>query len=283
MLARFEHRAFEEGCHVWISRYRNLRNIPHWHFESELIICEIGEAEVTLEGHVYRLTPGWCLFCRPESVHCITSGEGAQLIVTQFDVKPLGDQSLAEPLFRDRYDLRTHLEAINSEYQQKRPYYAEKINAIMACMLIDVARGEPLCRDAASESLSVQRYKELLVEIDKSADELTFAQAAAFMNMSEAYFSRFFKRMTGMTFSRYLNVIRINRAVDILNEQPNITMADLMSRSGFNTLRNFNRVFKDLTGFAPSHLPADFMLDMRSLSTGENSFDPTLDSSVVIR
>ena len=282
MLAKYEHRTFEEGCHVWISRYRNLHNIPHWHFESELITCEQGSATVMLDGHIYDLQPGWCLYCRPEGVHYISSGEGTELIVAQFNIKPLGDQRPAEPLFRDRYNLLAQLERINTEYRHKPPYYAEKINALLVNAIVDVARGEKMCLDTPSESPSIHRYKQLLVKIDESADDFTFSQAAAYMNMSEAYFSRFFKRMSGLTFSRYLNVVRIDRALEVMNAQPDITMADLMSRCGFNTLRNFNRVFKDVTGFAPSRLPPGFTLDMRSLATGEGSFDPTLDTSVII-
>ncbi|MBQ2028424.1 MAG: AraC family transcriptional regulator, partial [Clostridia bacterium] len=51
-------------------------------------------------------------------------------------------------------------------------------------------------------------------------------------------------------------------------------MADVMSQCGFNTLRNFNRVFKEITGMAPSQMPDGFVLDVRSLATEETSFDP---------
>jgi hypothetical protein len=33
MLANFEKRVFNEGEGVWIERYKNLRNILHWHFQ----------------------------------------------------------------------------------------------------------------------------------------------------------------------------------------------------------------------------------------------------------
>ena len=37
MLAKFERRAFTEGCKVWLGKYRSLHNIPHWHYEHELV------------------------------------------------------------------------------------------------------------------------------------------------------------------------------------------------------------------------------------------------------
>ena len=113
-------------------------------------------------------------------------------------------------------------------------------------------------------------------------NEYSFEDAASFMNMSEAYFSRYFKRMTGLTFSRYMNVLRVDRAIELLGQLEDITMADLMARCGFNTLRNFNRVFKEITGYPPKHLPANFSLNRRAFVNEETGFDPTLDTSIVL-
>ena len=59
-------------------------------------------------------------------------------------------------------------------------------------------------------------------------------------------------------------------------------MADLMARCGFNTLRNFNRVFKEVTGYPPKHLPTNFSLNRRAFVNEETGFDPTLDASIVL-
>ena len=98
--------------------------------------------------------------------------------------------------------------------------------------------------------------------------------------MAPAYFSRYFKKMSGLTFSQYLNVLRVEKAIELLTGQEQLTMTDVMSRCGFNTLRNFNRVFKEITGFAPTRLPADYALYRRSLGAAASGFDPTLASSI---
>ena len=152
----------------------------------------------------------------------------------------------------------------------------------MSLLLIEIFRNEPLVRRAAQNQKSIARYKDLLTVIDQSFDHLSFRDAAAFMNMSDAYFSRFFKKVSGMTFSQYLNIVRVGRAIDILAVSPDITMASLMTECGFNTLRNFNRVFKSVTGYSPSTLPREYSLDYRSLSTYEDAFDPTMDSSILL-
>lgn len=282
MLANYEHRSFDKGAHIWIEKYLGLCNIPHWHFESELIVCLFGKASVMLEGTLYELTPDYCIFCASESIHNIASGKESLLLVAQFE-KPAGqelpDYRLKTPLFRDRYQARERLQHIYRECQEKPPFYAEMVNAVATELMIDVLRGEEMLEARGDDSSSLLRYKELLSEIDLHYSTLSFQDAAAFMNMSQAYFSRFFKRVSGMTFSRYLNVVRVSRAIDLRNADPNLSVRELLAETGFNTIRNFNRVFKSVTGYAPKQLPANYILHIRSLTTEVSFFDPTLDIS----
>ena len=282
MLAKYERRVFDDGSQVWISRYRNLRNLPHWHFESELIACQEGSAKVILDGRAYTLSKGLCLFCRSESVHYIIGGGESMLAVAQFGRLLPQNCWLTEPLFADRYGVSERMNDIDRESKSDAPFRAERVNAMMAQLLIDILRGEKTESGSYNESASFARYRELLGEIEQRCDEFSFEEAASFMNMSDAYFSRFFKRAAGMTFSRYLNVVRVDRAIGLMSARPDVTMTELMGSCGFNTLRNFNRVFKDITGYAPTALPDGFVLNYRSLATEDNSFDPTLAVSEVL-
>lgn len=95
------------------------------------------------------------------------------------------------------------------------------------------------------------------------------------MNVSESYFSRDFKRQAGMTFSQYLNVVRIEKAVQIINAEPDLKVTDVMSRCGFNTIRSFNRAFKLITGYTPRTIPKGYVLNTRSFPAVQGTFDPT--------
>jgi AraC-like DNA-binding protein len=97
-----------------------------------------------------------------------------------------------------------------------------------------------------------------------------------------SYLSRYFKKMSGMTFSQYLNTVKIEKAVRILSSERSISITDLMMKCGFNTIRNFNRTFKEITGYSPKKLPGSFSLNIRSLPTVQDTFDPTLDNSILL-
>ena len=52
-MAKQERRIFDKDVQVWVHRYENLRNMAHWHFENELVVCQEGAAEIMLDGIFY--------------------------------------------------------------------------------------------------------------------------------------------------------------------------------------------------------------------------------------
>ena len=60
-------------------------------------------------------------------------------------------------------------------------------------ILVDIFRGEELEPAVEQPSAVINKYKQLLSHIDREFEYITFSEAAEFMNLSEAYFSRYFK------------------------------------------------------------------------------------------
>lgn len=285
MLARFEHKTFEAGCKVWVKKYVGLMNVPHWHYETELVSCISGSAIIQLDGQRYTLDAGKSVFIRGESVHSITGSQDSKIIVAQYERSLWPDSTsymLPQPVFLDRYDTYARMDEIYREIKNAMPFYGEKTNAAMIQLVADILRGEPHAKSETEKKKVMARYSELLAAIEHSIADISFEDAASFMNMSTAYFSRFFKKVSGMTFSRYLNVIRVGKAIELLSSAPDIAMGTVVMECGFNTIRSFNRVFKDITGYAPSQLPKEYRLNYRSFSTYEDNFDPTMDQSIIL-
>lgn len=81
--------------------------------------------------------------------------------------------------------------------------------------------------------------------------ELCVTQLAEAFNLSETYFSQFFKEQLGQTFSHYLEKMRIDHACKML-EQGSHTVEDIAFASGYGNANTFRRAFKRVTGLAPS-------------------------------
>ena len=99
--------------------------------------------------------------------------------------------------------------------------------------------------------------------------------------MYKLHFSEFFCARTGASFTYYLNTVKIAAATEQVAEGKS-SITEISKACGFNTIRNFNRVFKELTGYTPSTLPKDyrFIRDLREY--GDNGFDPTLHGSEIL-
>ena len=148
--------------------------------------------------------------------------------------------------------------------------------------MADIFRGEPLNSADFKVSASTTHYKQLLNTIDRDYEFISFSDAAKFMNFSEAYFSNYFKHQSGMTFTQYLNIVKIEKAVSLLASEHNIKMTDVMSRCGFNTIRSFNRTFKQITSYSPKQIPSGYALNTRSVQTVQDTFNPTLNVSILL-
>lgn len=286
MLAIFEKRAYAGNEHVWVGKYRNLHNISHWHMEHELIACREGSAQVMLDDTMFNITQQQCIFCHSGCVHYISASPDSLLLVCLFNEKmydPITSPfTLENPVFEDRYGILPKLSEIRHELQNQPIFFECRTEAMIGEILVDVFRGEPLRKAQWQFSDVITRYKQLLNHIDLEYEHITYRNAVQFMNMSDAYFSRYFKRQAGMTFSQYLNVVRIEKAVQLLDSDPTMKITDVMLRCGFNTIRSFNRVFREVTGFTPTTLPPGYVLNTRSVPTIQGSFDPTLSDAELL-
>jgi len=70
-------------------------------------------------------------------------------------------------------------------------------------------------------------------------------------NMNEDYIGQVFKKTTGMNISGYINKVRIDVAIELLNET-DTKIIDIAYHIGFENLTHFHRLFKNQTGLTPN-------------------------------
>ena len=71
------------------------------------------------------------------------------------------------------------------------------------------------------------------------------------VSMTVPSFCRYFKKMSGKTFTQFVNEYRIVHAIKLLTEQ-NSSITDICFESGFSNFSHFNKQFKSFTGKSPS-------------------------------
>lgn len=86
---------------------------------------------------------------------------------------------------------------------------------------------------------------------DHYQEDIMLVDLAAKINSSEKYCSSLFKQAVGQNFKTYLNGKRIDKAKDLLGQNPNLKIGDLAGRVGFNSANTFIRVFSKQMGITP--------------------------------
>ena len=95
-----------------------------------------------------------------------------------------------------------------------------------------------------SLSYNSRRIGKVMDFINNGFDkQINLKEVAGKVNMSEAAFSRFFKKRTGKNFIDSLTEIRIGHASRMLIDTTH-TISEIAYLCGFNNISNFNRIFK---------------------------------------
>jgi len=90
----------------------------------------------------------------------------------------------------------------------------------------------------------------------RSAEELSLSKVAKAVNISANHLSEKFKQVTGVNFVDYVAHVRFEKACDLLRN-PNLRISEIAFAVGFQSLSQFNRVFKRLACKSPSQYRAD--------------------------
>lgn len=284
MKTKFEKQiSFLQG-HVFPRTYRNLQNLPHWHREHELIFVESGAALVTINGLLFTLQAGESAFLYSEDMHSIRAEENAVVTVVKLDAAHfghlMGEERLLSPVLAPSSGIAQLLPALRTELLLQDRLSGAAADALATQLLINIWRHNPLTAGEAPSDVT-NRYKALMDLIHRNYAYLTFDDAAEFMHFSRPYFSKFFCAHTGMTFTQYLNTIRISFAVELLAAGDK-SVTKISQSCGFNTIRNFNRVFKSMTGHTPASLPRGYLFVQGVRDRTDTGFDPTLGCTEVI-
>jgi AraC-like DNA-binding protein len=86
---------------------------------------------------------------------------------------------------------------------------------------------------------------------ENSDEQLSLIQVAKAVDISANHLSEKFKRVTGVNFVEYIARIRFEKTLGLLHD-PNLRVSEIAFAVGFQSLSQFNRVFKKFSGKSPT-------------------------------
>lgn len=122
--------------------------------------------------------------------------------------------------------------------------YCERMWEINKLKEIDVDNGNHKCVG----NQAIKYIKENFTE-----NNLTLNLIAEKLHISQSYLTRIIKQKTGVSFTDYLNKLRINMAIKLLlDNNRNYTINDIANMVGYSSQHYFSRAFKNYIGLSPN-------------------------------
>lgn len=124
------------------------------------------------------------------------------------------------------------------------------------------AEDRQLLHESPVKNQYTRRDQERLQAIYRYIDahfqqRIEVSDVAEMSNLSNAAFCRYFKKMTRLTFTEFVNNYRIDKAKKLLLLDNNVTEA--CYACGFESLSYFNRTFKKVTGMNPTAFKKEYL------------------------
>lgn len=109
--------------------------------------------------------------------------------------------------------------------------------------------------ESQSDSRRVDKVQKYIAR--HFGENIRLEDMAQMVGMTPESFSRYFRQRAGRTLSEYIIDIRIGSAARMLVDSAN-TVAEICYDCGFNTLSNFNRLFKRKKGCTPKEFRENY-------------------------
>ncbi len=148
-------------------------------------------------------------------------------------------------------DIIAYYQELNTAWLVREPGYNTKARAIF---MIILQRFYKLIWHPNYKSDYDKRIKRVLqYTIDHFMEPLTVNDMAKMVKLSPLYFGRLFKNETGQSYKQYLNLIRINKAENMLKSGIR-NVSEVASACGFSDVFYFSKLFKRVKGYSPSDI-----------------------------
>lgn len=260
-----------EKTGIDIKYYTNKgKYIPsHWHAAVELIYILNGMGNVIFEGRDHTMVAGEFVIVDSNQIHEMMCVKASMMLVIQYSkhrmknyVENIDEYRIAcsrELLGKGKLDAYMNicnmLKRLPPLYVTQPLAYQLQSQAIAMEILFEVMNHFTVHMEesgGSQKNCSLERLGEITDYIEEHyTEQITLEEISSHFFLSREYFSRFFRKNMGVTFSRYINQVRLMHIYyDICNTGDGIM--NLAEKHGFTNYKLFHRMFREIYGCTPS-------------------------------
>ncbi len=153
-----------------------------------------------------------------------------------------------------KFGAEVDVKRLEEAYFQTRVLEKKQYEAVLRLLIIFAQHLSSLSNqlmviNEKPESPMITKAKLFISE--HQGEEISLRQVSQSVNTSAFYFCKMFKQATGLTFTDYLARVRIEKVKNLL-QNPHMRISEAAFEAGFQSLSQFNRVFRKIAGEAPT-------------------------------
>ncbi len=233
--------------------HENVQCPDHVHFHMEIAVVTQGTLHMAVAGQKYAVSQGFGIFAAPFEVHAFHSRTPNRCRILEFPAAtvPAFFEHLQQTLPQERLfpvsdECFTLLDKMLSP-AAARPdtLHAQAVLLPLCCAICDHCRFAPARLRYEDVFLAAMEY----INANYTQD-LSLECVAAAVGVHPVTLSKKFTDTAQVGFHAYLTYLRIVHAARLLDD-PTCTATEAAYRSGFGSLRSFNRCFLRQTGLTP--------------------------------
>ena len=238
--------------------YDNFEYIPHLHGDPELVCVLEGEVIATVEERKETLKEGQFALILPHQVHSFETPQASRVKVIVF-----AEEYVRE--FRKMLGDRVGRTAVFTMEEEDRRFFLRKTEPALPhrmeiCAALSLACAAFLKQKTGEGLLREEDRREDLLHQMLSfishhyTENITLASMADALGYEPHYLSRCFHRFFNKNFKQFVNEYRLNHARQLLaDKDQQMSIIDIAYASGFQSVRNFNRVYREAEGTEPRY------------------------------
>ena len=258
---------------IEIVRHKNMKQLevfviemttrsPHGHDDMEIGMLLDGNVTMYTEKEAFSLRTGDIYIINRYQVHSFFSTEGNHILAFQINTelfkkidRNLGYLHLENNIIHSGalYNyLRQSLYQCANYFFSDIPYSNLKCASLMTDMMYEILQNaqhtfvsKKESVNAQNNSLRINRITDYISE--HYAEPVTLAQIAETEHISTYHISHFIKEMLGISFQEYLNNIRFEHALQLI-ERSDLNILDICLETGFSSSRYLNQMFQKYYG-----------------------------------
>lgn len=269
-ILRHENDRITDGLDIffWVFDDSSSYVATHWHSAIEVMYILEGEVDIAVNGSTTALLPGDIYLVDSAIPHSTKSLNGNKAVLIQLPY-PLLERYIPD-LNSRRFELNCHsdspivktkvlqlieiIKQMQVVFEVKPEGEILRFNSLLFEFMFQIYHNfseEVSDTDSRKETKTFGRIQNILDYLDENyASQISLDEIASVACFQKEYFCHFFKKQMGITYTRYLNDLRLAKIRKDLAET-DLPLKDILEKHGFTNYKLFRKMFNETFGCTP--------------------------------